>query len=270
MLWSDWKNSYNEIVAELGLDAKADEKTSSLLDEFFCKLNSDKKKFIQQRLNQVFQKPVIIFGAGPSLNQDFNNMLTSKINPKLQLISVNGATTLFKMKKVIPSVVISDLDGDLSTIKWAIENGALTLIHAHGDNYDLIYGFIKENHEIISRFDVWGTTQCKPRDSLLNFGGFTDGDRAIFIAFHFQSPLIGLVGFDFGTKIGYYSALNSSVHKNNEVKIRKFEIALKLIARFHSFHKGLRFNLTIQGDAIPGFPKSTLPTFLDQLAEYYK
>ncbi|MFX0084811.1 MAG: 6-hydroxymethylpterin diphosphokinase MptE-like protein [Candidatus Hodarchaeota archaeon] len=270
MLWSDWKNSYNEIVKELGLDAKADEKTSNLLDEFFIKLNSDKKKYIQQRLNQVFQKPVIIFGAGPSLDRDFSNILTLNINSRLQLVSINGATTLFQLKKVIPSVVISDLDGDLSTIKWAIENGALTLIHAHGDNHDLIYEFLKEHHEIISRFDVWGTTQCKPRDSLLNFGGFTDGDRAIFIAFHFQSPLIGLAGFDFGTKIGHYSFVNSSVHKNNELKIRKFEIALNLIARFHSFHKGLRFNLTTQGNAIPGFPKSNFHTFLDQLAEYYK
>jgi uncharacterized Rossmann fold enzyme len=270
MIWSEWKNSYNEIVTELGLDAKADEKTSELLEKHFLALNSDKKKIIQERLRQIFQRPVIISGAGPSLEQDFKNLLRLKITFKLQFISVNGATTLFERKKVVPTVVVSDLDGDLSAIKWAIENGALTLIHGHGDNHHLIYAFLKSHQKIISKFDVWGTTQCKPRDSLLNYGGFTDGDRAIFIAFHFQSPLIGLIGFDFGTKIGHYSVLNSPVHKNNALKIRKFEIALKLIAKFHSFHKGVRFNLTTQGDSISGFPKANIPTFLNQLAEYYK
>lgn len=270
MFWSDWKNSYYEIVTELGLDTRADEKTTELLDKHFLGLNSDKKIFILRRLRQIFQQPIIIAGAGPSLDQDFKHLLASNISLKLQLISVNGATTLFKRKNVIPTVVVSDLDGDLSAIKWAILNGALTLIHGHGDNQNLICAFLRDNREIISKYSVWGTTQCKPRDSLLNFGGFTDGDRAIFIAFHFQSPLIGLIGFDFGTKIGHYSILNSSVRKSNELKTRKFQIALKLIAKFHSLHNGFRYNLTTQGDEIAGFPRSDIPTFLGQLAEYYK
>ncbi len=32
---------------------------------------------------------------------------------------------------------------------------------------------------------------------LYNFGGFTDGDRAVFLAHHFGSRSIQLLGFDF-------------------------------------------------------------------------
>lgn len=270
MIWSDWKNSYNKIVEELELNAEADEKTSVLLDDFFCSISTKKKKTIHQKLSHIFQHPVIITGPGPSLKQGLTAILKFKKIYNLPLISVNGATTLFKKKEIVPLVVVSDLDGDLTAIKWAIENGALTLLHGHGDNHNIIINFLEQNHDIVSNNDVWGTTQCKPNNSLFNFGGFTDGDRAIFIAFHFQTPLIGLIGFDFGVKIGQYSVLNSPIKKNEKLKLKKFKIALALLEKFHSRHRGTRYNLTTQGEEIPGFPKRDIPTFLSELAEYYK
>lgn len=270
MIWSDWKNSYDKIVEELELNAEADEKTSVLLDDFFCSISTKKKNTIHQKLSHIFQHPVIIAGAGPSLKQDLTAILESKNIHNLPLISVNGATTLFKQKKIVPLVVVSDLDGDLIAIKWAIEKGALTLLHGHGDNGTIIFNFLEQHHDILSNYDVWGTTQCKPKHSLFNFGGFTDGDRAIFIAFHFQSPLIGLIGFDFGVKIGQYSVLNSSIKKNGQFKLKKFKIALALLEKFHSRHRGTRYNLTTQGEVVPGFPNRDIPSFLSELAEYYK
>ena len=38
-----------------------------------------------------------------------------------------------------------------------------------------------------------------------NFGGFTDGDRCVFLANHFKAKKIILLGMDFGTRIGKYS-----------------------------------------------------------------
>ena len=52
---------------------------------------------------------------------------------------------------------------------------------------------------------VIGTTQIEPISDVYNFGGFTDGDRAVFLAEHFGAKEIELVGFDFeaaeGTKL---------------------------------------------------------------------
>ncbi|MHA2074932.1 MAG: 6-hydroxymethylpterin diphosphokinase MptE-like protein [Candidatus Hodarchaeales archaeon] len=270
MRWSDWKNSYTEIVKELKLDLNADRKTSDWLEEYFSNSPAHKKHLILQKLRYIFENPVIIAGAGPSLENDLLLLMESSLNLKLNFIAINGATTLFKTKNIVPTAVISDLDGDLSAIKWAIENGALTLIHAHGDNRNIVYKFLNEFHHIILKSDVWGTTQCKPKNILFNFGGFTDGDRAIFIGFHFQSPMIGLIGFDFGSEIGYYSYFNSPITKNKQFKIKKFKIALNLISKFYSSHTGQRFNLSSKGQKIIGFPKVDLSVFLNQLAEYYR
>jgi len=44
---------------------------------------------------------------------------------------------------------------------------------------------------------VIGTTQSRPTNGLYNFGGFTDGDRAVFLAKHLDALKIILIGFDF-------------------------------------------------------------------------
>jgi uncharacterized Rossmann fold enzyme len=41
------------------------------------------------------------------------------------------------------------------------------------------------------------TTQTAPAERLHNFGGFTDGDRAAYLADHFGADSISLVAFNF-------------------------------------------------------------------------
>lgn len=266
MNWPDWKKNYYQIIEQLGFDIEADKKSAKLLETYLGQLNLTDKYQILQKLEVILQKPIIVAGAGPSLKRDFlaifSDLYSSKIISYFHTIAVDGATTLFKQKNIIPSIVVTDLDGDLTAISWAIKKGALTLIHAHGDNQQQISCFFTKYMEIISTNNVWGTTQSKPGKILLNFGGFSDGDRAIFLAFHFQSPLIGLIGFDFGTKIGEYSTLNSPIKKAQRNKLEKFRVALDLIATYHSQHQGLRYNLTHQGEQISGFPKVKITSFL--------
>ncbi len=266
MNWPDWKKSYYQIMEKLSFDTEADSQSVQVLETYLTKLYPTKKDFFLQKLKIILLKPVIIAGAGPSLKKDFSTLFldsySDKILSNFQIIAVDGATTLFKQKNVVPSIVVTDLDGDLASISWAVQKGALTLIHAHGDNQHQISLFFRKYYDIISKNDVWGTAQCEPGQFLFNFGGFTDGDRAIFLAFHFQSPLIGLIGFDFGTQIGEYSTLNSPLKKKKGKKLEKFQIALDLMATFHSQHKGLHYNLTYKGQQIPGFPSVDIATFL--------
>jgi uncharacterized Rossmann fold enzyme len=42
-----------------------------------------------------------------------------------------------------------------------------------------------------------GTVQCQPSEGIYNFGGFTDGDRAVFLAKEMGAASIDLLGCDF-------------------------------------------------------------------------
>ncbi|MFX0149616.1 MAG: 6-hydroxymethylpterin diphosphokinase MptE-like protein [Candidatus Hodarchaeota archaeon] len=270
MDWLEWQKQYYKIVDKLGLNVKADKESTKLLKTFFVECSPDKRTQILYKLKSVLRQPVIIAGAGPSLEKDLLNLISTDIIIKGSLIAVDGATKLFQQRKLIPTLVVTDLDGDLKAIEWAIKNGVLTLIHAHGDNKDIVSHFLKKNEEILKECAVWGTTQCSPNQILFNFGGFSDGDRAIFLALHFQCPLIGLVGFDFGTTIGKYSTQYSHKEKSTERKLQKLEIALDLINSLPSRYKGLRFNLTFQGQEISTFPRIKFPKFLNHWEKWYK
>ena len=56
--------------------------------------------------------------------------------------------------------------------------------------------------------NVLGTTQAQPVGNLYNFGGFTDGDRAIFLAVALGASEITLAGMDFGDIVTKYSRPN--------------------------------------------------------------
>ena len=93
------------------------------------------------------------------------------------------------------------------------------VVHAHGDNSERI-NLVKYFKNCI------GTTQTKPIRKINNFGGFTDGDRCVFLADYFKAKKIILLGMDFGTRIGKYS---KSKVENRTTKIAKLRRGKKLL-----------------------------------------
>ena len=93
---------------------------------------------------------------------------------------------------LMPDFVVTDLDGDIEPQLEASRNGAVTFIHAHGDNIDLVrrYAGLFEGPVVL-------TTQSRPENTVFDFGGFTDGDRAVCIAQEMGSDSVLLLGFDF-------------------------------------------------------------------------
>ncbi len=92
--------------------------------------------------------------------------------------------------------IVTDLDGDTELqIRKNLE-GVVLVIHAHGDNTDLI-----RHHAGEFKGHVISTCQCEPPEgetgNIYNFGGFTDGDRAVYMADHFGAEEIILNGWDF-------------------------------------------------------------------------
>src|SRR6267143_84319 len=104
-------------------------------------------------------------------------------------------------------------------IKKAGRENAIMIVHAHGDNIDKLY--------LASNFKYClGTTEGKPFGNIHNFGGFTDGDRCVFLAKYFGAKKIILFGMDFGTKIGKYSKEKIT---NKTTKIKKLRWAKRLL-----------------------------------------
>ena len=88
---------------------------------------------------------------------------------------------------------------------------------AHGNNEELIDNWT-------TKFDkILGTTQSVPIGHLYNFGGFTDGDRAMFFAIALGCEEMVLAGMDFGTTVTKYSRPNieGATGPADEIKTKK-------------------------------------------------
>ena len=198
-----WEKYYKEILDDFGFSRSGDEESAKLLDEILstegCLTLNDLAEIVG------FSDKFIVFGAGPSLK---NHVLMLKENYDLKdyvLVAADCATTALIEEKISPDVVCTDLDGNIDDILLANLRGANIAIHAHGDNIDKVASLSSFFNNVI------GTTQAQPMGNLYNFGGFTDGDRALFLAVALGASEITLAGMDFGDKVTKYSRPNMDV-----------------------------------------------------------
>ena len=211
-----WEKIYNDIAEDLNINIKDDIKASLIFNKILIK-NKNKNE-VNILKNLIYNKEVIVFGAGPSLKRSivkYNDFIKKKIK-----IAADGATSALIEFDIQPDIKFKYIYVKIIDQIYANSKGAITIIHSHGDNIDII----KNN---INRFKgkIIGTTQINPNKfSLLNnFGGFTDGDRSVLLALYFQAKNIYLIGFDFSGIIGKYS------FSNNKNKIRKLQWCKKII-----------------------------------------
>jgi len=128
-----------------------------------------------------------VFGNAPELEADINRK-----KPEGTLIVSGSAAGRVRACGIRPDIIVTDLDGDLKPQTDFSAEGCLTLILAHGDNADLL-----RTAAPLFRGPVILTTQGMPVGPVMNFGGFTDGDRAVCLAREFGAKIIHLCGFDF-------------------------------------------------------------------------
>ena len=185
-----WKTKFNEIRREFGYSEKEDLISAKKLNLLLKRKNS-KKEF----QNIIKGKTVFVIGAGPSLSKSLKYIMKSKNNVK---IVADGAVRALLEKNIRPDILVTDLDGDMESIKKIGKTRIPIIVHAHGNNSNRL--------EIVKEFlNVSGTTQTRKFGKLENYGGFTDGDRCVFLAEYFNASKIVLIGMDFGQKIGKYS-----------------------------------------------------------------
>jgi uncharacterized Rossmann fold enzyme len=219
MNFQDWYKIYIDIAKDLNINKNEDKKASSTFNNMLIDERHENNLIKIKKL--IYKNEVVIFGAGPSLIDSIVKHLDF-IKDKIKITS-DGATSALLKFNIIPDIIVTDLDGKIKDQIKANSIGSIIVIHAHGDNIDLI----KKNLKKI-KGQIIGTTQLNPNEySLLNnFGGFTDGDRAVFLSLYFKSKYIYLIGFDFNGIIGEYSFPKN---KNKNLKIKKLKWCKKII-----------------------------------------
>ena len=240
MRWSVWRPWYIQIVEQLGLDQEADANAAKVLDDVLPEPD------IAGLRRLVGSRDCVVLGAGPSLDEDLEKLERRGWMDK-SLISADGATSAL-LKYRPPDIVVTDLDGNVSDQLDAWNRGSWLVLHAHGDNLDHI-------RKIAPKIDrrVLGTTQVEPFGKLFNFGGFTDGDRAAFMAHELGASRIYLAGTDLGTEIGRHSG-----DKDVGRKLVKRAICKELLAWLSGELGAKLINLTAKGEDIPNVPREAL------------
>jgi uncharacterized Rossmann fold enzyme len=180
MRFSEWEPVYREILADMGYDRLSDEMSVRLLKVMLT--GSD--VIDDDELGSVIGKNVVITGGAGGFTE---------VPEADTLIATGSSIPLLLSMGIVPDIIVTDLDGDTEAQKRASAEGAVTVIHAHGDNADAIMKHAKEfSGKVVM------TTQSVPEWTVYNFGGFTDGDRAVCMAGHLGAENISLAGFDLG------------------------------------------------------------------------
>lgn len=237
MSLNGWDEKYEEILNEFGYNKTKDAIAAKILN--FILKNTRLTKKIESRIKN---KTVFVIGAGPSLIPVIPYLKKFKNVTK---IVADGATTALVENKIKPDLVVTDLDGNMNYLRKAADSNSIIIVHAHGDNIPkLPYAFS-------FKYCV-GTTETEPFDKIQNYGGFTDGDRCVFLARYFGARNIILFGMDFGPTIGRYS---KEGRYNKSKKIKKLKRGRLLLEWLATMDANGLYNTS---GSIKGFKKIRL------------
>jgi uncharacterized Rossmann fold enzyme len=188
MDFAAWEPIYESILKDFGFDRAGDEEASRILSSMLTEQNTASLSELRAAISG---KPVLVCGNAPKLRKELSEFNLSAF----VIIAADGAAAVLMDFRCVPDVICTDLDGgseaDIEKEILACEKGSIVLIHAHGDNVDKLKKYVPRFKRFIA------TTQAKPFDKLYNFGGFSDGDRCVFVAKEFGAKCIKLAGFDF-------------------------------------------------------------------------
>jgi len=211
MDYETWYPLFDTIRADIKVSWNTDEKAARILSRLLD--NTPQLISFSYMEKLLFNRPVIVFGAGPSLEQGIHRYST--LFQDCILIAADGATSALIKNDIIPHIIVTDLDGDITHQLHANKKGSILVVHAHGDN-------LRTVETTIPRISgsVIGSIQTDPREvsNVFNVGGFTDGDRAVYLAAHCHANKIHLIGFDFKGAIGQYSLPEN---KDTDLKLMK-------------------------------------------------
>ena len=182
MDFDEWEPVYRAILADFGYDRAGDERARDVLAELSPSGSRDCLPTVREGSNSV-----AIAGAGPSLEDELN--LTRDAD---RVFAASTAADRLLARGVAVDCVVTDLDKHPETVRELSHEGTPVAVHAHGDNVELI----REHVPNCDPEFLVPTTQAEPVGPVRNFGGFTDGDRAAFLADHLGADSLVFPGWD--------------------------------------------------------------------------
>ncbi len=197
MDWKDWQPIYQDIVQRLGIDSAADYRATGIITQLLE--NSNPQPLLRTLRNLIEGRTTVVCGAGPSIGRHVRYLHETSYKDTAVFVAADGAATALLEVGLRCDVIVTDLDGNIDDIRTLQEHGAIVIVHAHGDNIDLVM----ESIPILQ--PVLASTQVEPTERAFLWGGFTDGDRACHIVSHYNPETVVLAGMDFGTIVGRWS-----------------------------------------------------------------
>lgn len=187
MQFDSWEPIYREILEDFGFSRERDEEAAEILSSML----PPAEPMLQEAFRRISGRNAVVCGNAPSLSEDIEQLQKAPGKDKCPLIVADGAAAVLLKIGMVPDIIVTDLDGPFPEIQRAHDLGSLVVVHAHGDNIDALRRCVPKLRAVM------GTTQSRPLKNVYNFGGFTDGDRCVFLAKALGSASIWLVGFDF-------------------------------------------------------------------------
>ena len=177
-VFEDWEPYYLRILAHFSFDRARDEEAAVLLSSL---LTRDDLPLLAETIRG---KPATVCGNGPNLIEELDRIRGT-------VIAADGAANRLYARGIRPDAIVTDLDGATDAFPEMNREGTVIVVHAHGDNMDLLRRWVP-----CFPGPLVGTTQSRPFGGIHNFGGFSDGDRAVFLADALGASEVRLAGFD--------------------------------------------------------------------------
>ncbi|AGB15985.1 uncharacterized Rossmann fold enzyme [Halovivax ruber XH-70] len=181
--FDEWEPVYEAIRSDFGYDRRADERARDRL--------LDRSSPFQDRRNGIDPgTTVAVAGAAPSLATE---VAIERASSADSVVAASTAVDVLEENGVTVDWMVTDLDKNPDTVIELATRSTPVAVHAHGDNVDAIDDVVPA----CPQGSILPTTQVRPRGHVVNVGGFTDGDRAAFLADSFGADELVFVGWAF-------------------------------------------------------------------------
>ena len=251
----EWWPRYGAIVDQFGYDMKTDQEAADLLSGYIKNVAIP----LEVAQERVEGKNILVCGAGPSIIENLEAIKDYGVIDDTVIFAADGSTTACMENEIVPDFILTDLDGRMEDIVSAQKQGAIVVIHAHGDNIDALNSWVTR---LLEGRAMMGSTQIRPRPDVHNLGGFTDGDRCVFWAEGLRAAKIALIGMDLGNMIGRYSKPEMTQDEiATPLKRQKLMVAKELLAWLATWSVSKLYNLTGIYTSIPGIPYREIINF---------
>ena len=202
MKFEQWEPVYETILQAFGYPREADEAARDELARLVegadgrdgidggdgTDGSSGAETFDLTRLASLDGATVAVAGGAPTLSDEVDVVAGADF-----VIAASTAADVLVDAGVPVDLMTTDLDKNPETAVSLTRRERPVAVHAHGDNREALARLVPR----MATDHVLPTTQAAPSGPVRNFGGFTDGDRAAFLADHFGAAHLVFAGWDF-------------------------------------------------------------------------